>query len=80
MTDSPLTDLERAVLGIERRFYARPGSKAQAILTELGLGETRYHQVLHRLLDTEQALAHDPVTVRRLHRIREHRSTLRRGA
>ncbi|KAA0942908.1 DUF3263 domain-containing protein [Streptomyces apricus] len=44
---------------------------------ELGLVPVRYYQVLNALLDTERALAHDPVTVNRLRRVRERRRTER---
>lgn len=68
-----LTDQDRAVLDVERRFYAKPGSKEQAITAELGLTPTRYHQALNRIIDDPAALAVDPVLVRRLQRLRTRR-------
>lgn len=70
-----MTDQDRAILGLERRFANAPadGRKRQAIGTELGMTITRYHQRLNRLLEDESALAHDPVTVNRLRRLRASR-------
>ncbi|MET8680740.1 DUF3263 domain-containing protein [Streptomyces sp. NPDC004647] len=68
-----LTDRDRAVLGMERRTWAGPGAKERAIREQLGISPTRYYQLLNALLDDPLALAHDPVTVNRLRRIRESR-------
>ncbi|WEO96718.1 DUF3263 domain-containing protein [Streptomyces sp. FXJ1.172] len=66
---------EKAILALERRGFAGPGAKERAIREELGLAPVRYYQLLNALLDDERALAHDPVTVNRLRRIRQsHRS------
>ncbi|MHB9860823.1 DUF3263 domain-containing protein [Streptomyces sp. YIM S03343] len=64
---------ERAVLALERRGFSGPGAKERAIREELGLAPVRYYQLLNALLDDARALAHDPVTVNRLRRIRERR-------
>ncbi|MGP3951739.1 DUF3263 domain-containing protein [Streptomyces sp. 7N604] len=68
-----LSDRDRAVLGVERRSWAGPGAKERAIREQLGISPTRYYQLLNALLDDPRALAHDPVTVNRLRRIRETR-------
>ncbi|MFF9280159.1 DUF3263 domain-containing protein [Streptomyces griseosporeus] len=68
---------ERSILALERRPFAGPGAKERAIREELGLSPVRYYQLLNALLDDERALAHDPVTVNRLRRIRESRRTER---
>ncbi|MEV0442520.1 DUF3263 domain-containing protein [Streptomyces spectabilis] len=60
----------RAVLALERRGWSSPGAKERAIREELGLAPVRYYQLLNALLDDERALAHDPVTVNRLRRVR----------
>lgn len=44
-----------------------------AIRRELGLTPARYHQLLGRLIDTQQALDIDPQTTHRLRRIRDER-------
>ncbi|MFD7706727.1 DUF3263 domain-containing protein [Streptomyces sp. NPDC059785] len=64
---------ERALLALERRNWPGPGAKERAIREELGLAPVRYYQLLNALLDDTRALAHDPVTVNRLRRVREDR-------
>ncbi|MFD5438291.1 DUF3263 domain-containing protein [Kitasatospora sp. NPDC127067] len=71
-----LSERERAVLALEGRQWRTAGAKERAIREELGLSSTRYYQVLNSLLDREAALAHAPVLVNRLRRVRE----ARRGA
>ncbi|MGW3077111.1 MULTISPECIES: DUF3263 domain-containing protein [unclassified Kitasatospora] len=71
-----LSERERAVLALEARQWRTAGAKERAIREELGLSPTRYYQVLNALLDREEALAHAPVLVNRLRRVRE----ARRGA
>ncbi|TXS41121.1 DUF3263 domain-containing protein [Streptomyces sp. uw30] len=72
-----LADRERAILALERRGFAGPGAKERAIREELGLAPVRYYQLLNALLDDPRALAHDPVTVNRLRRIRQTRRAQR---
>ncbi|MDC2959697.1 MULTISPECIES: DUF3263 domain-containing protein [Streptomyces] len=73
MEPEQLGERERAVLALERRGFPGPGAKERAIREELGLAPVRYYQLLNALLDDERALAHDPVTVNRLRRVRERR-------
>ncbi len=68
-----LTAADLAMLAMERRFYAHPGGKEQAIADELGLTATRYYQLLSQLINRTEALAADPVTVNRLRRLRARR-------
>ncbi|WP_149181888.1 DUF3263 domain-containing protein [Streptomyces sp. TRM49041] len=77
MTDEDLSDRERAVLAMERRSWPGPGAKERAIRERLDLSPVRYYQLLNALLDDERALAHDPVTVNRLRRLREDRERRR---
>ncbi len=58
------------ILAFERRFYARPGAKEQAIVTETGMSITRYYQQLNETIDDPGSLAIDAQTVRRLQRLR----------
>ncbi|MCZ7414957.1 DUF3263 domain-containing protein [Streptomyces sp. WMMC897] len=62
---------DEAVLAVERRGWPGPGAKERAIRERLGMPPTRYYQVLNALLDDPRALAHDPVTVNRLRRVRD---------
>nr|WP_307847516.1 DUF3263 domain-containing protein [Streptomyces sp. F63] len=75
--DRGLTDRDRAVLSVERRSWPGPGAKERAIREQLGLSPVRYYQLLNALLDDPRALAHDPVTVNRLRRLREARRARR---
>nr|WP_255182791.1 DUF3263 domain-containing protein [Rhodococcus sp. 15-649-1-2] len=68
-----MTDTEQAVLAFERKWWRAAGAKEAAIVDELGISAIRYYQVLTRLLDDREALAADPVLVKRLRRIRDSR-------
>ncbi|MFD6436471.1 DUF3263 domain-containing protein [Streptomyces venezuelae] len=70
---SGLSARDRAVLALERRQWPGPGAKERAIREELGMVPVRYYQILNALLDDTRALAHDPITVNRLRRVRESR-------
>lgn len=63
----------RAVLDLERTWWQLGVPKERAIREHLGLSTTRYHQLLTKTLDLPQALAYDPMLVRRLRRLRETR-------
>ncbi|MGI5376343.1 DUF3263 domain-containing protein [Streptomyces sp. CA-251387] len=71
--EQALAEREQAILALERRGFPGPGAKERAIREELGLAPVRYYQLLNALLDDPRALAHDPVTVNRLRRVREAR-------
>ncbi|MFC9672066.1 DUF3263 domain-containing protein [Streptomyces sp. NPDC056637] len=68
-----LSPREQGVLALERRGWASAGAKERAVREELGLAPVRYYQLLNALLDDPRALAHDPVTVNRLRRVRDAR-------
>ncbi|MGX1885604.1 DUF3263 domain-containing protein [Streptomyces sp. NPDC055287] len=68
-----LSGRDRAVLAVERRSWPGPGAKERAMREQLGISPTRYYQLLNALLDDPHALAHDPVTVNRLRRVRDAR-------
>ena len=76
---SALTEQDRAMLDLERRFFRLPGSKDAAIRDELDLTPTRYYQLLQQLLDRPEALAAEPTLVGRLRRMREQRRFRRAG-
>lgn len=65
-----LTDQDRAILALEGEFWATAGGKEQAIRDTLGMSPIRYYRRLNQLVETEAALAHDPVLVNRLIRLR----------
>lgn len=74
---TPLSDTERAILELERSWWKYPGAKETAIMERFGLTATRYYMTLNVLLDRPAALAHDPLLVRRLRRLRAARATQR---
>ena len=59
---------ERAVLDVERSWWKSHRTKAEAIRERLGVSSTRYYGILRRLAVSPDALAHDPLVVRRLRR------------
>jgi len=73
----PLSSRERAILDFERSWWSIPGSKESGIREQLDLSPTRYYQLLGDLLDSPDALAYDPLVVRRLRRIRDRRRRAR---
>ncbi len=72
-----LTERGRQILDFERQWWRQAGSKEQAIRDTFNLSATRYYQLLNALLDDPLALAHDPVVVQRLRRLRASRSRRR---
>lgn len=62
---------ERAILDFEREAWRLTIGKERAIRETFGISPTRYHQLLHRIVDRPEALAYDPMLVRRLRRLRD---------
>ena len=73
-----LTERELQILAFESKWWKHAGSKEQAIRDAFGLSSTRYYQLLNGLLDNPAALAHDPVLIGRLRRLRSTRARTRR--
>jgi hypothetical protein len=65
-----LSRREHEMLTFERQWWRRPGAKETAIRDRFGVTPTRYYQVLNALVDRPDALAADPLLVRRLRRLR----------
>ncbi|KQY60582.1 hypothetical protein ASD11_01460 [Aeromicrobium sp. Root495] len=72
-----LADRDREILELERLWWQYAGAKEQAIRDKFDMSATRYYQVLNSLLDREDALAFDPVLVKRLRRMRAERQRSR---
>jgi hypothetical protein len=72
-----LTDRDRSILAFERRWFTHAGAKEQAIRAEFGLSAARYYQLLGVVIDSPCALAHDPMLVKRLQRMRAVRAQAR---
>ena len=60
----------REILDFERGWWRFAGAKEQAIRDRFDLSTTRYYELLNALLDDADALAYDPMLVRRLRRMR----------
>lgn len=75
--DSPLSEREQQILALERQWWKYAGAKEQAIRELFDLSATHYYQILNALIDTEDALAHDPMLVKRLRRLRTSRQRAR---
>ena len=74
---SELSDRDREMLAFERQWWKYAGSKEQAIRELFDLSATRYYQALNALIDRPEALAHDPMLVKRLRRVRQTRQRAR---
>ena len=75
-----LSRREHEMLAFERQWWRRPGAKETAIRDQFGVPPTRYYQVLNALVDRSDALAADPLLVRRLRRLRSARQRQRSSA
>lgn len=69
----------RDLLDFEAGWKRHHGRKEEAIRAAFGMPPARYYQLLHRAIDTREALEHDPLLTRRLQR-RLAADAARRGA
>ena len=67
---SDLDQRSREVLDFEREAWKLTVPKQRAIRERFGFSPSRYHQLLHRIIDRPEAVAYDPMLVRRLRRVR----------
>jgi hypothetical protein len=65
-----LSRREHEMLSFERHWWRHAGAKETAIRDRFGVPPTRYYQALNALVDRPDALAADPLLVRRLRRLR----------
>ncbi|GAB17593.1 hypothetical protein GOEFS_036_00320 [Gordonia effusa NBRC 100432] len=72
-----LSRRERDILAFERQWWKYAGAKEDAIKELFSLSATRYYQVLNALVDRPEALAADPMLVKRLRRLRASRQKAR---
>ncbi|MGZ8178398.1 DUF3263 domain-containing protein [Williamsia sp. SKLECPSW1] len=72
-----LTRRDHDILAFERQWWKYAGAKEEAIKELFGLSATRYYQVLNALVDRPEALAVDPMLVKRLRRLRASRQKAR---
>ncbi len=72
-----LGDRDQQILAFERQWWKYAGAKEQAVREQFDMSSTRYYQVLNALIDRPEALAADPLLVRRLRRLRAARQRAR---
>ena len=68
---------EREILAFENQWWKYAGAKEQAVRELFDMSPTRYYQVLNALMDRPEALAADPLLIRRLRRLRSGRQRSR---
>jgi hypothetical protein len=73
----PLSERDTEILAFERQWWKYAGAKEQAVREKFQMSATRYYQVLNALIDKPEALAVDPLLVKRLRRLRETRQRVR---
>jgi len=72
-----LTRREVDILAFERQWWKYAGSKEEAIKELFSMSPSRYYQVLNALVDRPEALAYDPMLIKRLRRMRASRQKAR---
>ena len=72
-----LSSREREILAFERQWWKYAGAKEQAIRELFDMSATRYYQVLNGLIDRQDALAVDPMLIKRVRRLRSGRQRAR---
>lgn len=75
--ETGLSERDKEILSFERQWWKYAGAKEQAIRELFGMSSTRYYQRLNALLDDPEALAYDPMLVKRLRRMRTSRQRAR---
>ena len=74
---SSLGQRDRQILEFERQWWKYAGAKEQAIRELFDMSATRYYQIINALIDNPDALAFDPMLVKRLRRMRAARQRAR---
>lgn len=72
-----LSERDQQILSFERLWWKYAGAKEAAIREQFAMSATRYYQVLNALIDRPEALAFDPLLVKRLRRMRSARQRQR---
>jgi hypothetical protein len=72
-----LSERDQAILAFERQWWRYAGAKEQSIREQFDMSATRYYQLLNALIDSPAALAHDPMLIKRLRRLRATRQRTR---
>ena len=72
-----LSERDIEILDFERSWWKHAGVKEQAIKERFEMSATRYYQVLNELIENPTAMAHDPILIKRLKRLRMYRQKQR---
>ena len=72
-----LSERDMQILDFERSWWKHAGVKEQAIKERFEMSATRYYQVLNELIEDPAAMAHDPILIKRLKRLRMYRQKQR---
>lgn len=72
-----LSGLDYKILEFERQWWKYAGAKEQAIADLFDMTATRYYQLLNVLIDRPEAVAAEPLLVKRLRRLRTSRQQAR---
>lgn len=67
---SALSPRDAAILDFEGSWWEADGPKEAEIRERFELSAPRYYQILNALLDDPDALAHSPLLIKRLRRLR----------
>jgi hypothetical protein len=76
-TGGELSERDLRILEFERQWWKYAGAKEQAMREKFDMSATRYYQALNALIDRPEALAADPMLVKRLRRLRAARQRAR---
>ena len=76
---SELSERDLQILQFERQWWKYAGAKEAAIKELFDMSATRYYQVLNALIDNPDALAADPMLIKRLRRLRSQRQRTRQA-
>ena len=76
---SVLSDRDSDILEFERQWWKYAGAKEQAITKQFSISPANYYQLLNQLIETDAALAYDPMLVKRLRRLRTTKRRVRTG-
>ena len=75
----PLSKRDMLIIEFERTWWADDQPKDAAIAEQFSLTTGEYYEQLHALIDSDEALEHDPLVIRRLRRMRDRRRRERYG-
>lgn len=77
MSEREFGEREKKILEFERYWWKYAGAKERAIREQFDMSATRYYQLLNEIIDMPDALAYDPILVKRLQRLRAFRQRQR---